>query len=187
MVQRLCSSCSERTGQRQTHVPPTSCKFWAELEHMATRNSPMFCYKSSQLPPRWCEDENQLRALTGHWVSLCVLHQSHSLHQNYYFFLFAKTESIQKSNLLYLDAGHLKKESPMKTVWMNLLNGKPLPTSLNDFSCRDVFAGFASEKNRKGWGKSWFLFSWMHPSSTALLRQENDFWVFLSLKFVNST
>lgn len=66
---------------------------------------------------------------------------------------------------------------------MNLLNGKPLPTSLNDFSSRNVFAGFASEKNRKGWGKSWFLFSCMHPSSTALLRQENDFWVvFLILK-----
>lgn len=66
---------------------------------------------------------------------------------------------------------------------MNLLNGKPLPTSLNDFSSRNVFAGFASEKNRKGWGKSWFLFSCMHSSSTALLRQENDFWVvFLILK-----
>lgn len=42
---------------------------------------------------------------------------------------------------------------------------------------------FPLKKNRKGWGKSWFLFSCMHPSSTALLRQENDFWVvFLVLK-----
>lgn len=138
----------------------------------------MLCYKlvtGPPLLPLWqCEDQNQLRALTRHWVSLCVLHQSHCLHQNDYFSL---SKDRKHPHLLYLDAGHLKKESPMKTAWMNLLNGKPLPTRLNDFSSRDVFAVFSSEKNRKGWGKSWFLFSCMHPSSTALLRQENDFWV----------
>lgn len=101
-------------------------------------------------------------------------------------------------------------------AWMNLLNGKPLPARLNDFPCRDVFAVFSSESDRKGWRKEPVSFL-MHapiinsfvkskeqnslPSNDAIINspnptcntqswQEGDFFsrlFFLFLKLVNST
>lgn len=143
-LMRTCGAKAHREHglKEQDKDKPMSVPPRGDSEPRATWNSPMLCSKL-KLPPWQCEDENQLKALTRHWVLLCILHQSHCLHQNDYFSPF---KDRKHPHLLYLDAGRLKKESSMKTAWMNLLNGKPLPTSLNDFSSRDVFAGFASEK-----------------------------------------
>lgn len=165
--------------RQKFYATSTLQRFWPELGPGTTWNSPRFCYNlitaSPQLLPGWSEDQNQLRALTRcsgltlHFAH--ALHWSHCPHQNGYFSLFKERKH---PHLLYLDAGHLKKESPLKIAWMNLLNGKPLPARLDDFSCRDVFAIFSSESHRKGLGEKLVSFLMHAPIINSFVKSEEQ-------------